>query len=168
MAATYCIDTSCLIAAWEERYPIDNFPNFWNLLDRAIQAGRIVAPQAVHDRSVAHAALDGQLDAARLRGMPRETALKELKTLPGIGDFSAGLILLRGAGDPDAVAYHEPRLALAVADAYGLPGPATTGQLTEISENWRPYRTWVTAAAADPAGNPGVRRVTLGLARGCA
>jgi len=41
-------------------------------------------------------------------------------------------------------AYHEPRLALAVADAYGLPGPATTGQLTEISENWRPYRTWVT------------------------
>jgi DNA-3-methyladenine glycosylase II len=95
-------------------------------------------------RSVARAALDGQLDAARLRGLPRETALKDLKTLPGIGDFSAGLILLRGAGDPDAVAYHEPRLALAVRNAYGLPGPATPEQLTEISEAWRPYRTWVT------------------------
>jgi len=95
-------------------------------------------------RSVALAALDGQLDAARLRGLPRETALKDLKALPGIGDFSSGLILLRGAGDPDAVAYHEPRLALAVRDAYGLPGPATPEQLTEISENWRPYRTWVT------------------------
>jgi len=95
-------------------------------------------------RSVAMAALNGQLDAARLRGLPRETALKDLKTLPGIGDFSAGLILLRGAGDPDAVAYHEPRLALAVRDAYGLPGPTTPEQLTEISENWRPYRTWVT------------------------
>jgi DNA-3-methyladenine glycosylase II len=95
-------------------------------------------------RSVAMAALDGQLDTARLRGMARETALKDLKTLPGIGDFSAGLILLRGAGDPDAVAYHEPRLALAVADAYGLPGPATPEQIAEISENWRPYRTWVT------------------------
>ena len=95
-------------------------------------------------RSVAMAALNGQLDAARLRGLPRETALKDLKTLPGIGDFSAGLILLRGAGDPDAVAYHEPRLALAVRDAYGLPGPATPEQLTDISENWRPYRTWVT------------------------
>ena len=95
-------------------------------------------------RSVAMATLDGQLDAARLRGLPRETALKDLKTLPGIGDFSAGLILLRGAGDPDAVAYHEPRLALAVRDAYGLPGPVTPEQLTEISENWRPYRTWVT------------------------
>jgi DNA-3-methyladenine glycosylase II len=95
-------------------------------------------------RSVARAALDGELDAARLRGMPREIALKELKKLPGIGDFSAGLILLRGACDPDAVAYHQPRLALAVRDAYGLPGPATPEQLTEISEAWRPYRTWVT------------------------
>jgi DNA-3-methyladenine glycosylase II len=95
-------------------------------------------------RSLAHAALDGELDAARLRGLPRETALKELKRLPGIGDFSSGLILLRGAGDPDAVSYAEPRMALAVADAYGLPGPATPGQIAEISENWRPYRTWVT------------------------
>jgi DNA-3-methyladenine glycosylase II len=95
-------------------------------------------------RSMAQAALEGQLDAARLRGLPRETALKELKKLPGIGDFASGLILLRGAGDPDAVAYHEPRLALAVRDAYGLPGPATPEQLTEISESWRPYRTWVT------------------------
>ena len=95
-------------------------------------------------RSVAHAALDGELDAARLRGLPRETALKELKRLPGIGDFSSGLILLRGASDPDAVSYAEPRMARAVADAYGLPGPASPEQITEISENWRPYRTWVT------------------------
>jgi DNA-3-methyladenine glycosylase II len=95
-------------------------------------------------RSVAHAALDGELDTARLRGLPREIALKELKKLPGVGDFSSGLILLRGAGDPDAVAYNEPRLARAVADAYGLPGPAAPEQIAEISEKWRPYRTWVT------------------------
>lgn len=66
-------------------------------------------------RSVAQAALDGQLDAARLRAMPHEEAMADLKKLPGIGDFSAGLILLRGAGDPDAVPGQEPRLARAVA-----------------------------------------------------
>src|SRR5712691_9743212 len=49
-------------------------------------------------RSLAHAALDGQLDAARLRAMPHEEAMADLKKLPGIGDFSAGLTLLRGAG----------------------------------------------------------------------
>ena len=70
--------------------------------------------------------------------------MADLKKLPGIGDFSAGLILLRGAGDPDAVPGQEPRLARAVALAYGLPEPATPEQLLQISENWKPYRTWVT------------------------
>ena len=95
-------------------------------------------------RSLAQAALDGQLDAARLRAMPQEEAMADLKTLPGIGDFSAGLILLRGAGDPDALPEKEPRVARAVALAYRLPGPATPEQLRQISDNWRPYRTWVT------------------------
>jgi DNA-3-methyladenine glycosylase II len=95
-------------------------------------------------RSLAQAALDGQLDTARLRAMPHEEAMSELKKLPGIGDFSAGLILLRGASDPDAVPGQEPRLARAVALAYGLPEPATPEQLLQISENWKPYRTWVT------------------------
>lgn len=95
-------------------------------------------------RSLAHAALDGQLDAVRLRAMPHKEAMADLKKLPGIGDFSAGLILLRGAGDPDAIPGQEPRLARAVALAYGLPGPATPEQLLQISENWKPYRTWVT------------------------
>ena len=95
-------------------------------------------------RSLAQAALDGQLDAARLRAMPAGEALADLKKLPGIGDFSAGLTLLRGAGAPDAVPNAEPRLARAVALAYGLPGPATPEQVQQISENWRPYRTWVT------------------------
>jgi DNA-3-methyladenine glycosylase II len=95
-------------------------------------------------RSVAQAALDGQLDTARLRAMSHEDAMTDLKKLPGIGDFSAGLTLLRGAGDPDAVPGQEPRLARAVALAYGLPEPATPEQIRQISENWRPYRTWIT------------------------
>ncbi len=80
----------------------------------------------------------------KLRRMPHEEAMADLKRLPGIGDFSAGLTLLRGAGDPDAVAHQEPRIGRAVALAYGLPAPATPEQVLQISENWRPYRTWVT------------------------
>ena len=117
-------------------------------------------------RSLAQAALDGQLDAARLRAMPHEEAMADLKKLPGIGDFSAGLILLRGAGDPDAVPGQEPRLARAVALAYGLPGPATPEQVLQISESWRPYRTWVTLLlriqlefqTGEIAGRPGHAR----------
>ena len=39
--------------------------------------------------------------------------------------------------------FHD-RLARAVALAYRLPEPATPEQLLAISENWKPYRTWVT------------------------
>jgi len=42
----YCIDTSALIAAWQERYPIENFPPFWNR-EGLITAGRLTAPVEV-------------------------------------------------------------------------------------------------------------------------
>lgn len=93
--------------------------------------------------SIAAAAPEGQLDAARLRALPRGEALARLGQLPGIGDFSAELVLLRGAGDPDYVPRHEPRLARAVALAYGLPRPSSGEELLCLSESWQPYRTWV-------------------------
>lgn len=40
----YCIDTSALIAAWQERYPPENFPPFWRLMDSIVEDGRLIAP----------------------------------------------------------------------------------------------------------------------------
>ena len=40
---TYCIDTSSLIAAWQERYPIGNFPSFWAKVDELVAEGRLLA-----------------------------------------------------------------------------------------------------------------------------
>lgn len=94
-------------------------------------------------RALAEATETGVLDADRLRGIPPEQALEELQVLPGIGDFSAELVLLRGAGEPDYVALHEPRLPRAVALAYELGQAPEAETLTELAERWRPYRTWV-------------------------
>jgi DNA-3-methyladenine glycosylase II len=95
-------------------------------------------------RSIAIAALDGRLDAARLRALPAEQALAQLRQLPGIGAFSAELVLLRGAAAPDEVPLNESRLARAIALAYDLRQPPSAGELERISGNWRPYRTWAT------------------------
>lgn len=94
-------------------------------------------------RHLGRAAMEGRLDAEYLRSLPVEEALEKLKALPGIGPFSAELILLRGAGEPDHLPANEPRLGRAVAMAYGLDGPPATEELREIAESWRPYRTWV-------------------------
>jgi DNA-3-methyladenine glycosylase II len=94
-------------------------------------------------RALGTAALDGELDGERLRGLPRDQALTELRSLPGVGPFSADLILLRGAGDPDGFPSSERRLAKVMAATYDLGADADPARLTAIAEAWRPYRTWV-------------------------
>jgi DNA-3-methyladenine glycosylase II len=116
--------------------------------------------------AIAEAALRGRLDAARLRTRPREEVLAELKRLPGIGDFSAELILVRGAGDPDHFSRHERRLHRAMADSYGLGANPSIERLAEIAEKWRPYRSWVSVLfrtqledQCSHGGNPPRRRI---------
>ena len=99
--------------------------------------------KAEYLRGLGRAAVEGKLDALYLRSLPVAEALEELKKLSGIGPFSAELILLRGAGEPDHLPSNEPRLSRAVALAYGLAEPPTAEELAELSEGWRPYRTWV-------------------------
>ena len=45
--ALYCIDTSALIAAWDERYPIDIFPQLWTGIATIIAEGRLICPEEV-------------------------------------------------------------------------------------------------------------------------
>jgi len=94
-------------------------------------------------RGLAEAALEGDLDADRLRALDPDQALAELRRLRGLGPFSAELVLIRGAGAPDVLPLAEPRLRRAVVDAYGLERPPTDVELEELAERWRPFRSWV-------------------------
>lgn len=91
-------------------------------------------------KAIADAAESGRLDAAELCSVPVVEALARLKTLPGIGDFSAELVLLRGAAHPDGFPDAETRLHEEMRRSY----PATTkAELREVADEWRPFRTWV-------------------------
>ena len=94
-------------------------------------------------RALGRAAAEGRLDAAELRGSPVDEALAHLRTLPGIGPFSAELILLRGAGHPDVFPDHEKRLHRAMAAVYHLGADPDLATLRATAGHWRPYRTWV-------------------------
>ena len=75
-----------------------------------------------------------------MRGLDHNAARSELLELPGIGPFSADLILLRGCGVTDAFSLREPRLRTAISRAYGVPDDDR--EIEQVAEQWRPWRTW--------------------------
>lgn len=92
--------------------------------------------------AVASAALEGALDADRLRAMPESDALAELQTIRGVGPWTAAHVLYRGAAPADALPTAEPRVLRGFAHAYGLASP-TWADLARAAEAWRPFRMWV-------------------------
>ncbi|GAA0997483.1 DNA-3-methyladenine glycosylase [Acrocarpospora macrocephala] len=109
-----------------------------------LEAGGLGLPAQKEEwlRGLARAALDGVLTTEHLRSAGPEEALAELRTLAGVGPFSAGLILIRGAGAPDAFPGDEPRLFAILREAYGLPEDAPPAAYRKLAEAWRPYRSW--------------------------
>ncbi len=93
--------------------------------------------------AIAEAALDGTLDAERLRAMDAEAAMEELQLLPGIGPWTAGHIFARGAAPFDFLPKGEPRVLRGAALAYGLSA-LTEKKYEALAEQWRPFRMWVT------------------------
>ena len=55
----------------------------------------------------------------------------------GSAGLLSELVVLRGANAPDALPHHERRLDAEIAERYG---PGRT--LADVSQAWRPYRTW--------------------------
>jgi DNA-3-methyladenine glycosylase II len=88
-------------------------------------------------RAVAEATLDGLLDGAALRALDPDKAVERVQQVKGLGPFAAELVVLRGANAPDALPRHERRLDAEIAERYGRGRT-----LAEVSETWRPYRTW--------------------------
>jgi len=93
-------------------------------------------------KGIALAALDGKLDADRLRAIPVNDALAELQTLPGVGPWTASHILFRGAALTDGLPTAEPRVLHGLADAYRIESPSVE-TFQRIAEGWRPFRMWV-------------------------
>lgn len=93
--------------------------------------------KAEYLHAVAEAALDGLLDGTTMHSADPEQSIRSVRTVKGLGPFAADLVVLRGAGVPDGLPHHEPLFAAEVQELYG---PGTV--LSEVSQAWRPFRTW--------------------------
>jgi len=73
--------------------------------------------------------LAGEAGGAAFAGIDPGQAFHRVQQVKGPGLFAAELVVLRGANTPDGF----PRSA---------SGTARACSLAEVSEAWRPYRTW--------------------------
>jgi len=117
------------------------FPRPQRLLELTDAPG-LNATKVERLHGLAQAALDGRLETERLRSIPTAQAIEELKTLPGVGAFTAEGTLLRGCGVVDEVPA-DPLNRDAIAELYGLAALDDTSWHA-ITDRWRPYRMWAT------------------------
>jgi DNA-3-methyladenine glycosylase II len=91
---------------------------------------------------IADAGAELEADALKSRGP--EDAFIYAQTLEGIGPFYASLIVLRATGFADApLKIPEPRTLSYAAELYD-DQQLSIERLTQLAENWRPFRTWST------------------------
>jgi len=109
-------------------------------------------------RGVAKAALDGLLDADKLRALGPVEGPASLRAIPGIGPFWSSGIYLRASGIVDEFP-EEPISIAALGVIHGLGenlDPATVARLTDA---YRPYRMWAAVllrVAASRGAIPGL------------
>ena len=87
-----------------------------------------------------------------------EEAVKQLRSLAGIGEWTAQYIAMRELREPDAFPVADIGLLRAMADRDGTrPSPA---QLLAHAERWRPWRAYAALHlwASEAHARPGSRR----------
>jgi DNA-3-methyladenine glycosylase II len=100
--------------------------------------------------AVAEAARDGELDTDALRALDPADAAERLRRLPGIGPFSADLVVVRTLGHTDVL----PTVEVGATEIAGalLGRRLTAAGLVAMAADWHPWRTWACVAlrAAGP------------------
>lgn len=103
-------------------------------------------------RALAVTLADGELDLGP--GADREQARAQLLALPGVGPWTAEMVLLRGMGDPDAFPATDLGVRVAARHA-GLPD--APGPLLDRAVGWRPWRGYATALLWASSTHPAAR-----------
>ena len=114
------------------------FPTPDALCSLAADGAGMPAARVTTIRSLARAVLDGDLD---LYGAVEPDALRrQLLALPGVGPWTAEVVALRAARDPDAFPASDLGIRQAVGRLLGRDDPPAPADVARLAEPWRPHR----------------------------
>lgn len=111
-------------------------------------AAGLTRARAATLRGFAAAVAEGRLDFTT--APPLEASIARLTALPGIGDWTAHEIALRGMGEPDAFPAGDLVLRRRLAHGERMP---TEREVRERAERWRPWRGYAAMALWNSAAS---------------
>jgi DNA-3-methyladenine glycosylase II len=123
-------------------------------------------------RSLAALVAEERIDWHALALMPSEEAIAALRSLRGVGRWTAEYVLMRGLGHADVIPAADVGLQTAIGRAYGLGRKATEPEVRALAEQWVPRRShaafawwWSLSAQKTPPPYHGpLRGATIGYA----
>jgi DNA-3-methyladenine glycosylase II len=92
-------------------------------------------------RALAERFVDGRLSDEALAGMTDDEVEAALTEVSGIGPWTAHGFLIFALDRPDVLLSGDLALRHAVERLYGLDHLPTEGEMVEVAERWRPYRS---------------------------
>lgn len=85
------------------------------------------------------------LDMVGWSGLSEDEIRERLEPIKGVGSWTINMVMLYTLQHPDIFDPNDFQLKKAMKTAYGLDDDkALTKEMTEISENWKPYRSYGT------------------------
>lgn len=109
-------------------------------------------------RAAAQAVAEGALDFASLATQPCAQALAVLTRFPGIGPWTAEMVMMRGLGIRSVWPAADLGLRRALAHAQGVSGPMSEACARALAVSWSGWEAWVAYFAwrslARPAQGP--------------
>jgi AraC family transcriptional regulator, regulatory protein of adaptative response / DNA-3-methyladenine glycosylase II len=113
------------------------FPTPQTLADADLGGLGITGARMRTLQAIARAVSDGRVDFGP--GQPLAEFILKWTSIPGIGEWTAHYLAMRGLGHVDAF----PAADIVLRKAVARDGaPVTTGELAAMAERWRPYRAY--------------------------
>jgi DNA-3-methyladenine glycosylase II len=135
--------TRAIVSRLQERFG-GRMPSPEELLaadPRELRASGMSTRKGATLRALAERFLDGRLSDKSLARMSDEEVEAELTEVPGIGPWTAHGFLIVALDRPDVLLSGDLALRRAVQRVYGFDHPPTEGEMVELAERWRPYRS---------------------------
>ena len=126
--------------------------HFYRVQERSLRSCGLSGAKIRYIREIARRLRCGELDLEHLENLDDEQVSGLLMDLPGVGRWTADMLLMFALGRMDVLPIGDLALRKSIRMHYNLPDKAAYECYQELAEKWRPYRTiasWYYWAAVD-------------------